>query len=243
MPNYYYTDVNGNKRGPLNGEQLQALATKGVITPHTLLDADGGHQGVAGQIPGLKFPTQIAEDERISNVLPSSADDTLQPNTYSVAQVRYSSDTEATSILELLFDNSFRELRPETVVLWITKIVYVTGAIALILGALIICGTSIYTAFAFISESLPKDAAEWEVKSINAAKRAAFFAMLGTVPCVIIGCVVGVCLLRLACEWSIILAHYSIIWTIELIKQSIAIMKEIPKLLKVLRIYLETKLK
>ncbi|MGL4943766.1 MAG: DUF4339 domain-containing protein [Thermoguttaceae bacterium] len=55
MPNYFYTDANGQKQGPVDDQQLQALATQGNITPHTPLETDTGHKGVAGQIPGLKF--------------------------------------------------------------------------------------------------------------------------------------------------------------------------------------------
>jgi TM2 domain-containing membrane protein YozV len=56
MANYFYTDANG-QRQQINDQQLQALAAKGIITPSTPLEAEGGHQGVAGQIPGLKFNT------------------------------------------------------------------------------------------------------------------------------------------------------------------------------------------
>ena len=55
MPNYFYLDVNGQKQGPVNDQQLQALATRGIITPDTPLATDTGHEGKAGQIPGLKF--------------------------------------------------------------------------------------------------------------------------------------------------------------------------------------------
>jgi hypothetical protein len=53
MPNYFYTDINGQKQGPINGQQLQELAMQGIIGPHTLMATDTGHRGVAGQIPGL----------------------------------------------------------------------------------------------------------------------------------------------------------------------------------------------
>ena len=243
MPNYYYTDVNGNKRGPLNGEQLQALAAKGVITPHTVLDADGGHQGVAGQIPGLKFAMPPKQDSQPPNHQPTPADDSSQPNTYSVAQVRYRSDTEATPIMELLFDHSFRELRPETVVLWIMKIVYIIGAIGLILGSLIYCGSTMYSTFSFILKSIPENMEEASSAAINADKREAFFSMLGMIAYYAVGCVLGILVLRLACEWLIILIHYQIVWSIEFIRAMIKCMMEIPKLLKILRVFLARKLK
>ena len=68
MPNYFYTDANGQRRGPVNDQQLQSLVTQGIITAHTSLETDGGHKGTAGQIPGLKFnstmthPTGVKKD-------------------------------------------------------------------------------------------------------------------------------------------------------------------------------------
>lgn len=53
MANFFLTDTNGNKRGPYNEQQLQALAAKGVINPQTPMETDAGHKGLAGQIPGL----------------------------------------------------------------------------------------------------------------------------------------------------------------------------------------------
>ena len=54
---FFYTDADGNKKGPLTSEHLQTLATKGIITPDTLLESEAGHTGKAGQIRGLKFNT------------------------------------------------------------------------------------------------------------------------------------------------------------------------------------------
>ena len=53
MPNYFVTDANGNKRGPITPQQLKALAEQGRITPSTPLETDTGHKGLAGQIRGL----------------------------------------------------------------------------------------------------------------------------------------------------------------------------------------------
>ena len=55
MANFFLTDTSGNRRGPYNEQQLQALAAKGSITPNTPLETDTGHTGFAGQIPGLNF--------------------------------------------------------------------------------------------------------------------------------------------------------------------------------------------
>jgi len=59
MTTFFLTDKNGTKHS-LNEQQLQALAAKGKITPNTPLEAEGGHQGLAGQIPGLQFNTAAA---------------------------------------------------------------------------------------------------------------------------------------------------------------------------------------
>ena len=55
MPNFYYTDANGQKQGLINSEQLKALVARKIITPDTLLETDTGQKGKAGQIKGL-FP-------------------------------------------------------------------------------------------------------------------------------------------------------------------------------------------
>jgi len=53
MPNYFIIDANGTKHGPINEQQLKALAAQGRITPTTSLETDTGHKGRAGQIRGL----------------------------------------------------------------------------------------------------------------------------------------------------------------------------------------------
>ena len=53
MPNFFYLDQNNQKQGPLNAQQIKTLAAQGVINPNTPLETDGGHKGLAGQIPGL----------------------------------------------------------------------------------------------------------------------------------------------------------------------------------------------
>ena len=55
MPNYFFTDSDGNKWGPLTEERLQTLIDRGTIVPTTSLTTDSGHTGLAGQIPGLNF--------------------------------------------------------------------------------------------------------------------------------------------------------------------------------------------
>jgi len=53
MTNFYYTDTNGQKQGLISEQHLRTLAAQGVITPDTPLETEGGHKGLAGQIPGL----------------------------------------------------------------------------------------------------------------------------------------------------------------------------------------------
>ena len=52
-PSYFFIDANGQQQGPVNEQQLKALAERGIITPTTPLTTDAGHKGVAGQIRGL----------------------------------------------------------------------------------------------------------------------------------------------------------------------------------------------
>ena len=54
---YFYTDANGEKQGPIKEQQLRKLAAQGIIKPDTLLETTGGHKGTAGQIPGMRFNT------------------------------------------------------------------------------------------------------------------------------------------------------------------------------------------
>ncbi|MCL2709951.1 MAG: DUF4339 domain-containing protein [Planctomycetaceae bacterium] len=51
--NFFYFDQTNQKRGPVSQQQLKELAARGIIGPHTPLETDGGHKGVAGQIAGL----------------------------------------------------------------------------------------------------------------------------------------------------------------------------------------------
>lgn len=54
MPNFFITDKNGKKH-QFTDQQLKELAAQGRVTPDTPLESDTGHQGLAGQIPGLQF--------------------------------------------------------------------------------------------------------------------------------------------------------------------------------------------
>jgi len=75
MSNYYYTDTNGTKQGPVNEQQLQTLIAQGAIVPDTPLISDTGHKGLAGQIPGLNFnvaaPPRFAQTAQATSAPPS----------------------------------------------------------------------------------------------------------------------------------------------------------------------------
>ena len=111
MPNYFYTDASGQKQGPINEVQLQAMATRGVITPDTPLETDTGHIGTAGQIPGLKFNTVIGGTK-----------------------------TDQMSIMSIkswLFDFAFNDIRLHIINRLICKIIYAISWVSWIVPGLI----------------------------------------------------------------------------------------------------------
>lgn len=77
MTNFFYFDQSGQKFGPVNEQQLQALAVQGAINPQTPLETDTGHRGQAGQIAGLfTMPTPISPVQPVT-----------QPQSYASAQL------------------------------------------------------------------------------------------------------------------------------------------------------------
>ena len=65
MANYFFADANGQKQGPVTEQELQELADQGIINPNTRLVTDTGHQGRAGQIPGLRFNTAAPSPKQL----------------------------------------------------------------------------------------------------------------------------------------------------------------------------------
>ena len=55
MVNYFYSDTNGNRRGPFNVEQIIQLARYNHIAPTTLLETDDGSKMHADEVPDVKF--------------------------------------------------------------------------------------------------------------------------------------------------------------------------------------------
>jgi len=61
MANYFYTDENGQKQGPVSAEQVKELVVQGIVKPNTLLEirldtlpeTENGHVVEAGLIPDL----------------------------------------------------------------------------------------------------------------------------------------------------------------------------------------------
>ncbi|MDD3585977.1 MAG: hypothetical protein PHQ75_02235 [Thermoguttaceae bacterium] len=60
MAFWYYYDESKKKQGPVNDAQLMTLAAKGIVLPETVVEMEGGKQGVAKQIPGLTFSSGAA---------------------------------------------------------------------------------------------------------------------------------------------------------------------------------------
>ena len=126
MPNYFYTDSNGQKQGLVSDDQLQALAAQGVINANTPLETEGGHKGTAGQIPGLKF-----------NTAPPPSAQTMKEK----SRTEQSVVSIAMSVKSWLLDFAFRDLRLPIINLWACRILYVICCVAAILGGIAVLGT------------------------------------------------------------------------------------------------------
>ena len=70
MLNYFYFDANGHKQGPATEQQLHELIQQGIVGPKSPLETEGGHRGVAGQIPGLF--SAAPQKERAAPVPPTT---------------------------------------------------------------------------------------------------------------------------------------------------------------------------
>ena len=87
MANFFYTDTNGQKQGPVTDQQLRTMAAQGIITPNTPLETEGGHKGTAGQIRGL-FATAPASTPQIPSPQSSNGkvtDESKQKNKITTA--------------------------------------------------------------------------------------------------------------------------------------------------------------
>ena len=55
MPNYFYTDANGQKQGPISGTTIREFAKTGQITPTTTIESEDGKTFPASKVKGLEF--------------------------------------------------------------------------------------------------------------------------------------------------------------------------------------------
>jgi hypothetical protein len=125
MPNYFFTDPNGIKQGPLTAQQLQTLVDRGVIEPETPLTTDSGHQGMAGQIPGLNFDVDAP--------LPFTRTSQYSPPRQSTA---YSQANESAGT-PWLFDFTFQDVRLPKNARRVCTFIYTCCAITLAINGLI----------------------------------------------------------------------------------------------------------
>jgi len=56
MANFFYIDENGQKQGPFNEQQLQALMTSGIITANTQLETDAVYEELAEHTGQMSNP-------------------------------------------------------------------------------------------------------------------------------------------------------------------------------------------
>ena len=218
---YFFTDSSGQKQGPVSLQQLQALVSEGLITPMTPLETEGGHKGVAGQIPLDFNPAEPPIIDQIDEEAWELPNITPRKSTENVTQLRYRSDTWKTSVFSEIFDFSFRDLRPETAFLWLVKSAYVTGVSAIFLSSLFYSGFVMYTAHSAF-RLLPEDSPTW----VYLVALLPLFLL----PFIFIACFLAICWLRFFCDCTIIVVHCMLNWIVE-----------IAKLLRAARIYVEGK--
>ena len=62
MTNYFYTDINGQKQGPVTAEELKQFAQQGTITPETIVENETDKSVPVKQCKGLTFPDTVQSD-------------------------------------------------------------------------------------------------------------------------------------------------------------------------------------
>lgn len=197
MPNYFYTDANGRKQGPVNEQQLKELSARGIITPQTPVETESGrHKGVAGQIPGLQFktiPPQVVVDHSESQTTHkaySQVGESLKQVGQSLKQV---SEPARSSIFSWLQDYSFRDIRYHIINLWICRILYVIGLIALAFAFIALSGLIILEAFRGLSHS-----------------SGASLLLLLLIPVLCIILFFAVCYMRIVLEFLVVLTDWMV---------------------------------
>jgi len=89
MANYFYTDADGNKRGPYNEQHLQELVTRGLIGPNTPLENDTGHKGRMWEFPDLNG----ANAQRTSLNTPDTSYEQMSPSLFDFGFTRFVTNT------------------------------------------------------------------------------------------------------------------------------------------------------
>jgi hypothetical protein len=184
MANYFYTDANGHKQCPVSEQQLKELATKGIIGPRTPMETDTGHKGVAEQIPGL-FPAQAAE-KMGAEIGRAAGQAALQAGQ---AAIQIGQAAVKTSIYAWLTDFAFRNMQPETFILWFWRIVYVIGLLLETVLFLSSCGLCVLLCGSGIEES----------------RGTSLLLLLILLPINCIGFVLGMFFWRFTCEMGIVM--------------------------------------
>ena len=175
MANYFYMDSDGIKQGPLNDQQLQTLATRGIIEPTTSLETDTGHTGLAGQIPGLRFNTAAP------SAFAQAAQTVPHRPTLAMQAGMMARNAGVGGILVWLTDFAFRDLRLPIINHWACRIIYAICCFAAIVWGVVMTLVGI----ASLIQEAP-------------------FATLLVVPLIWLGAVLFICASRLLCEWYII---------------------------------------
>ena len=198
MANYFYTDADGNKQGPLTIEQLQALAEREIIKPDTPLTTDGGHTGLARQIRGLNFN---ATAESPSFTQTSQAAQQIRDKAQTVAKQagEWAKKEGIKGFRTWLLDFAFRDLRLPVINLWLSRIVY---AICCLVAVIVLAVATIFLPFRCLELVFERD-----------------FSMALTGICIVLplfwlGTLLCVILIRLSLESYIILFD----WVVETTK-------------------------
>jgi prepilin-type processing-associated H-X9-DG protein len=88
MANWYFYNNQGQKFGPIDDAQLQALAANGTITSNTLIETEQGNQAKAEKIKGLIFAASAVPPNVEAVPLPSAT--FIQPVAETIYDTPYS---------------------------------------------------------------------------------------------------------------------------------------------------------
>lgn len=195
MPNYFYTDTNGQKRGPVDDQQLQVLVDQRIITPHTPLETEAGVKGLAGQIPGLRFPSSVPSPPELGAKLKNVAEQVSDLGSRSYGQL-----TSRSSLFAWLLDFGFRNIQLPVINLWLSKIVYAICCILTGLAAVVTPLVLFFLMFANVSSVSDVGTSAVGIAFLTLAL---WFAL-----------VINLMMIRLALEWFLMIVD----WVVETTK-------------------------